>query len=169
MHYSLIGNSGSGKSTLAKQLAKEQGLEVLDLDQIAWEQHAPTTLRDTAIATKDVVSFCSAHPNWVVEGCYTRLIKATLSFEPELILLDPGERQCLSNCRNRTWEPSKYSSKAAQDENLDFLLDWVSSYYLRDGDLSYKEHLSLFNEYVGPKQRLTEWPLMHSVADGNIQ
>lgn len=33
----VIGNSGSGKSTHARTLAKEHGLEHLDLDSIMWE------------------------------------------------------------------------------------------------------------------------------------
>lgn len=154
MRYSLIGNSGSGKSTHARLLAKEHDLPVLDLDGIAWEPDAPTTLRAPGEASRDVAAFCRDHEGWVVEGCYADLIRATLPFEPELIFLDPGEAQCLSNCRGRPWEPSKYPSKAAQDENLDFLLGWVSAYYERDGDLSHKEHRALFDAYSGPKQRL---------------
>ena len=153
MRFSLIGNSGSGKSTYAKYLAGKHGLPVLDLDQIAWEPNAPTTLRSTDAASQDVRSFCEQNDNWIVEGCYANLLETTLSYQPELIFLDLGEAQCLANCKNRPWEPAKYSSKTAQDENLNFLLSWVSEYYHREGNLSHKGHLTLFNEYSGPKQR----------------
>ena len=152
MRFALIGNSGSGKTTHANSLAERHGLAVLDLDQVAWEPGAPTTLRDSQAASLDVRAFCTRHEHWVVEGCYADLIQATLAFEPELIFLDPGEAQCVANCRNRPWEPGKYSSKAAQDRNLEFLLNWVGDYYHRSGPLSHKGHLALFNGYAGPKQ-----------------
>lgn len=158
MRFALIGNSGSGKSTHARYLAEQHGLAVLDLDQVAWEPDAPTTLRDLAAASADVRAFCAQHDGWVVEGCYADLVQAALDDQPELIFLDPGEAQCLANCRNRPWEPTKYASKAAQDENLEFLLSWVSDYYQRDGQLSHQAHLALFNGYPGPRQRLLSLP-----------
>ncbi|MEM7099020.1 MAG: shikimate kinase [Pseudomonadota bacterium] len=158
MRFSLIGNSGSGKSTYAGDLAARYDLPILDLDQIAWEPNAPTTLRSAAAASLDVSVFCEANENWIVEGCYADLIDATLTYQPELIFLDPGEAQCVANCRNRPWEPSKYSSKVAQDENLNFLLSWVRGYYHRDGNLSHTGHLALFNGYPGSKQRLLKLP-----------
>lgn len=130
MRFSLIGNSGSGKSTYAKSLAERHGLSVLDLDQVAWEPDAPTTLRQSDAAAKDVRAFCQRDESWVVEGCYANLIEATLALNPVLIFLDPGVERCLSNCRNRPWEPTKYASKEAQDENLEFLLNWVTGFYV---------------------------------------
>ena len=158
MKYALIGNSGSGKSTYARFLSDKYDLPHLDLDQIAWEADAPTTLRPTAAAAEDVMSFCRAHEGWIVEGCYAELIQPALELNPHLLLLDPGEAQCLANCRNRPWEPSKYSSKAAQDKNLKFLLNWVSDYYGRDGQLSHAAHMALFDRYDGIKEHLTMQP-----------
>ncbi|MEM6710355.1 MAG: shikimate kinase [Pseudomonadota bacterium] len=160
MRFALLGNSGSGKSTYAKVLAAKHGIAILDLDldQIAWEPDAPTTLRSPQAAAEDVTAFCTSHEGWVVEGCYADLVRATLPFEPQLEFLDPGEAQCLANCLDRPWEPSKYASKAAQDENLEFLLTWVSAYYERDGDLSHQVHSALFDEYTGPKRRWVDRP-----------
>ncbi len=151
--FAIIGNSGSGKTTLARQLLVGQTSNILDLDTVAWASEAPTTLRDVDEATADIITFCTRHADWVVEGCYTELIRTTFEFTPTLIFLDPGVEVCLSHCKNRPWEPHKYASKAAQDQNLHFLLEWVKAYYTREGDLSFTAHSQLYNEYTGPKQR----------------
>ncbi len=152
----IIGNSGSGKSTLAKKLAGLEDSPVLDLDTIAWEKEQPTQLRPTKDAIRDVRGFCESSSAWVVEGCYAGLIGVTLEYKPELIFLDPGLDQCILNCRARPWEPHKYISKAEQDKNLSFLLEWVADYYSRGGDLSFQRHEQLFHEYKGAKQRRIE-------------
>lgn len=128
---------------------------MLDLDTVAWVPDAPTTLRPTEQAADDVQAFCRSHESWIVEGCYGELIRATLPFAPKLILLDPGLVQCLANCRARPWEPHKYASKAEQDKNLAFLLEWVEGYYSRCDDLSLQAHKTLFAEYDGEKTHQT--------------
>lgn len=152
----IIGNSGSGKTTLAKSLLGVASSDILDLDSIAWEKNAPTTLRALEDAEVDVRTFCDAHSDWVVEGCYAGLIRATFDFNPQLIFLDPGVEVCLTYCKNRPWEPHKYSSKAEQDKHLKFLLEWVEAYYSRDGDLSHVEHIALYDAYSGSKCRQTK-------------
>jgi len=155
--YAILGNSGSGKSTLARQLSRRDNVAVLDLDIVAWDPQARTTLRPVAQASRDIHDFCRANDaGWVVEGCYAQLIRSTFAFAPTLIFLDPGLAQCQVNCRRRPWEPHKYPSKQAQDENLQFLLDWVEDYYQRDGDLSHRAHAELFGDYAGQKMHLTD-------------
>jgi len=158
MRIAIIGNSGSGKSTLARRLAKVYATPVLDLDTVAWEPGEIARPRSPAEAAADVRSFCDSNEQWIVEGCYATLIEVALDYEPHLLFLDPGLEQCQENCKDRPWEPHKYSSKAQQDEKLTFLLSWVADYYARDDDLSYQGHQALFQSYTGPKQHLHELP-----------
>jgi adenylate kinase family enzyme len=158
----LIGNSGSGKSTLARWLAQRTGAPVLDLDTIAWEPEQIAVARPVAAAEADVRAYCGSRPSWIVEGCYANLVRVSLTFSPRLVFLNPGEAQCLANCRARPWEPHKYASRAEQDERLEFLLAWVSDYYHRDGDLSLSGHAALYADYAGPKHELTTAPMLES-------
>ncbi len=107
---------------------------------------------DNVAALADLNAFCKGSAGWVIEGCYSDLIAATLRWEPELIFMNPGEEVCLRHCRSRPWEPSKFASKAEQDEKLDFLLKWVSDYYTREGTMSLKGHRAVFDAYSGPKR-----------------
>lgn len=90
MGITIIGNSGSGKSTLAGRLAAESGASVLDLDTVAWEPGKIAVPRDADDAWTDVREFCASNERWIVEGCYASLAEASLSFEPNLLVLDPG-------------------------------------------------------------------------------
>jgi adenylate kinase family enzyme len=158
MRLAILGNSGSGKTTLARWAARVTGAAVLDLDSVAWEADRPAVPRSESEARADVLRFCRENGDWVAEGCYANLMEVALEFQPRLILLDPGEAQCLANCRARPWEPHKYRSKEEQDRNLAFLLSWVSEYYTRDGPLSLREHTRRFARYDGPKLELRELP-----------
>ncbi len=157
MRIAIIGNSGSGKSILARRLATGNATSILDLDTVVWAPERIAIARDPAAVHADIKQFCSAHAEWIVEGCYTDCIQATLRYRPELVFLDPGKEVCLENCRRRPWEPHKYASRADQDAMLDFLLGWVEEYYRRDDDRSLKAHQALFDEYRGPK-RLVRGP-----------
>jgi adenylate kinase family enzyme len=154
----VLGNSGSGKSTLARWLAGCAGAALLDLDTVAWQPGKIAVARSPADARADVRRFCEANHPWVVEGCYATLIAVALEFSPRLVFLNPGEAQCLANCRARPWESHKYASQAEQDERLSFLLSWVGEYYRRDGELSLAGHRSCFDHYDGLKRELTEQP-----------
>ena len=156
MRIAIFGNSGSGKSTLAHAFADNYGLRALDLDTVAWEPRKIAVPRWQETAIRDVTRFCNTHTDWVVEGCYDRLIAATLPHAPLLLFVEPGVEACLSNCRSRPWEPHKYASKHEQDVKLEFLLAWVAKYYTRQGDLSLAAHRSLFDAYRGPKRKLTK-------------
>ena len=139
---------------LAGQLGVALSLTALDLDTVAWEPGTIAVARTEQAATADVTAFCAAHDRWVVEGCYAGLVRHALEHSPILLFMDPGVDACLANCRDRPWEPHKYSSKDEQDEKLEFLLSWVREYYSRDGDLSLTAHQELFDAYRGPKLRL---------------
>jgi len=154
MRTAIIGNSGSGKSTLARMLTGDSNTPLLDLDTIVWEPNQIAVPRSPKAMLIDLERFCNSSSSWVVEGCYANCIQTTLQYGPELIFLDPGREACLSNCRNRPWEPHKYASKAEQDSKLEFLLRWVADYYEREGDMSHNAHRILFETYPGPKRHL---------------
>jgi len=152
----IIGNSGSGKSTLAHKLAKDSGAVILDIDTIVWESGKIAVPRTPEAAQGDLDAFCRTHTDWIAEGCYGDLAEYALRWKPELIFVNPGEAACLANCRARPWEPHKYASKADQDSKLEFLLQWVSDYYTRDGDMSLARHRALYDAYAGPKREITQ-------------
>ncbi|MEQ8857381.1 MAG: hypothetical protein RIC56_01920 [Pseudomonadales bacterium] len=164
MRIAILGNSGSGKSTLAQWLARRHGAPLLDLDSVAWEPGQIAVRRAAEAATREVRDFCELHRTWVLEGCYASLVEVALAFEPRLIFLNPGEAQCMENCRGRPWEPHKYPSKVEQDERLAFLLFWVADYYQRDGEMSLSGHATLFESYAGEKYELTARPELDDAA-----
>jgi adenylate kinase family enzyme len=155
MRIAIFGNSGSGKSTLAQAFSAIYGMRALDLDTVAWEPRKIAVPRGQETAIRDVTRFCKSQSDWVVEGCYGKLIEATLPHAPLLLFVEPGVEACLANCRSRPWEPHKYASKHEQDVKLEFLLAWVAKYYTRQGDLSLAAHQALFKAYRGPKRKLT--------------
>jgi adenylate kinase family enzyme len=158
MRIAIIGNSGSGKSMLAAWLANRTGATLLDLDTVAWVPNLIAVARPAEEAQSDVRAFCAAHTSWVVEGCYGNLVQASLQFAPRLLFLNPGEQQCLENCRARPWEAHKYASKQEQDQRLEFLLSWVSQYYTRSGEMSLTAHTACFNAYPGKREELRFLP-----------
>jgi adenylate kinase family enzyme len=158
MRIAIIGNSGSGKSTLARWFAERTGAVLLDLDTVAWVPGQIAVARAADEAENQVRAFCSGHDDWVVEGCYANLVNVALAFSPRLLFLNPGEEQCVANCRARPWEQHKYESKDDQDARLPFLLVWVAEYYRRTGEMSLAGHISCFAGYVGPKHELRVAP-----------
>lgn len=146
----IVGNSGAGKSTLADHLAREHGLERLDLDTIAWDPGPQR--RALAASQAELDAFCADHDAWVIEGCYADLAAHLLPRCTELIFLDPGLERCLAHNAGRPWEPHKYPSKEAQDANLAMLQEWVRSYYERGDVCSHAAHAALYASFTGAKR-----------------
>jgi adenylate kinase family enzyme len=147
----IFGNSGSGKSTLATGLAFKNQLAHLDLDTIAWKA-SKTPERQTIVeSSQSINDFLIAHDNWVIEGCYADLLEIVTPKADKVIFLNLPASACVENAKNRPWEPHKYESKEAQDENLDMLIDWISQYTSRNDTFSKVAHEKLFEEFQGKK------------------
>ncbi|MEM6545163.1 MAG: AAA family ATPase [Pseudomonadota bacterium] len=151
----IIGNSASGKSTLAKRLARTEALAHLDLDTLAWKPGLPPERRSLEDSRQDITGFLEDHSDWVIEGCYADLVELVLADAGELIFLDLPIETCIENAKRRPWEPHKYESKAAQDENLAMLLDWISQYGERSDTFSRAAHQKIYESYPGQKIRIT--------------
>ena len=147
----IFGNSASGKSTLAKNFSDTDELAHLDLDTLAWQPTSPPTRRLIAESARDIGAITTANVNWVIEGCYADLINILLPQASEIIFMDLPVELCISNARQRPWEPHKYASKAAQDANLAMLIDWISQYEARDDEFSYRSHTSLYENFQRKK------------------
>ncbi len=150
----IFGNSGSGKSTLAKGYVRDHALAHLDLDILAWQNSEPPIRRPVGDSAPEIGKFLAKHEGWVVEGCYSDLLKLALDGANEAILLNPGVETCIANCKKRPWEPHKYPSAAAQDKNLDMLLDWVRQYSTRRDEFSLVAHQKLFDGFAGKKTEI---------------
>jgi len=147
----IFGNSGSGKSTLAKRLSAQHGLKHLDLDLLAWDKERPTERRPLAESGKEIAEFIAENQGWVVEGCYSSLLSLVISQCNQVIFLNPGVDACVANCKNRPWEPHKYPTPEAQQENLAMLLQWVRQYPDRTDEFSLAAHQALFDQFSGKK------------------
>jgi adenylate kinase family enzyme len=129
----IFGNSGSGKSTLAKNICKSQGLAHLDLDSLAWEETTPPERKNLNTSKKEIDNFIKMNDSWVIEGCYTDLLELAKSYSSEVIFMNLPIEDCISNAKSRPWEPHKYESKQAQDENLDPATNSDQRQYDRSG------------------------------------
>src|SRR5687767_5001498 len=147
----IFGNSGSGKSTLAIALAKRHNAAHLDLDTIAWRADQPTVRADFADSRADLLTFIENNEIWIIEGCYSDLLREAANYCAELIFLNPGVEACAANCQSRPWEPHKYPTPETQDENLKMLIAWVREYETRADEFSLRAHRQLFNSFAGPK------------------
>ena len=157
MHRIIIfGNSGSGKSTLAKQLVAESGLVHLDLDILAWLPETPPQRAPLDESRIKIDSFVQSNTAWVIEGCYADLLELAASSANEAIFMDLSVEQCIDNARNRPWEPHKYASKQAQDQNLAMLIDWIREYTERTDEFSYVAHKRLYDSFTGKKECIHE-------------
>jgi len=147
----LFGNSGSGKSTLARHLCQHHGLAHLDLDTLAWQSTSPPRREALAVSGAALAEFTSTHRAWVIEGCYADLLELAAPEANEAIYLALPVADCIANARSRPWEPHKYSTKAAQDANLEMLLSWIGDYESRDDTFSALAHRQLFDAFDGRK------------------
>jgi adenylate kinase family enzyme len=160
----IFGNSGSGKSTLARRLSTAAGVPHLDLDTCAWEPAMPPTRRPLSESAREVTAFMDANARWVIEGCYSSLLAAPLSRCTLAIFLNPGVDACIANAEARPWELHKYSSKEAQDRNLEMLRGWIRDYEVRDDEFSLAAHRALFDGFAGNKIELSSREAIASFA-----
>lgn len=147
----IFGNSGSGKSTLAKALADHLQAPHFDLDVIAWKADQPGVRATHEESLRELMGFIEGSDSWIIEGCYSGLLREASAYCTEMIFLNPGIDICIENCRARPWEPHKYPSREAQDANLQMLVEWVGEYETREDEFSLREHLKLFNNFTGKK------------------
>ena len=147
----VFGNSGSGKSTYARALAAREGIPHLDLDAIVWEPGQIAVQRPRESVAASLRSFIDLHPAWVIEGCYSELVRAASAHCTQLVFLNPGIDVCLANNLRRPWEQHKYASLEAQNAMLSQLQEWVSGYTQRDDAWSYRAHREIFDAFTGPK------------------
>lgn len=151
----IFGNSGSGKSTLAKYMCKPDGLAHLDLDSLAWEDSLPPQRRNLDHAKKDILTFIETNDSWVIEGCYTDLLELVAIYSNEIIFMNLSVDDCILNAKSRPWEPHKYESKQAQDNNLAMLINWITQYKERNDTFSMAAHQQFFEQYNGSKRMIS--------------
>lgn len=151
----MFGNSSSGKSSLARKISKAEKMGHLDLDSIAWLRTTPPQRAQLGESVQKIRKFAQKNPSWVIEGCYLDLIELLAKQADEIIFMNLDADQCIENAKSRPWEPHKYPSKQAQDENLDMLIEWIREYYQRSGEFSHAAHLKFFEEFDGKKTMIT--------------
>lgn len=151
----LLGNAGSGKSTLARKLIKQEPAARLSLDEVAFVSGS-TERRPLRASIADVQAFIGENRNWIIEGCYSDIIEPVLSQCEVLYFLNPGVETCVSHCRSRPWEPEKFESREAQDENLQNLIEWVRSYETRSDEYGLNRHRTLFKSFSGKKREFND-------------
>ncbi|MBT8147408.1 MAG: shikimate kinase [Gammaproteobacteria bacterium] len=151
----VFGNSGSGKSTLAKLLSDSFGMEHLDLDTLAWLAGQPPQRRPLADSEMLIKNFAQGNESWVIEGCYADLLRLAADEAGEIAFLNLPVKDCVENARSRPFEPHKYSSEAAQNQNLAMLIRWIEDYPDRDDSCSLSAHRKFFDAFPGRKSVLT--------------
>ena len=151
----IFGNSGSGKSTLAKKLCVSANLSHLDLDTLAWRATAPPERKPVIESQSEIFRFINSNEEWVIEGCYSDLLEIALPFSSEIIFMNLPVELCIENAGKRPWEPHKYESKEAQDNNLEMLIGWISQYFERNDTFSEVAHRKLYEEYSRKKSAVT--------------
>ncbi len=154
----VFGNSAAGKTTLAGELRAKHGLAHLDLDTLAWENTTPPTRKPLEQSLRAMRTFLDTQANWVIEGCYSDLIRLVLAEATEIVFLNPGIDACVENCRNRPWEPHKYASPEQQNRNLAMLLAWIREYETRTDEFSLRSHRDLFTAFRGKKTEIKQNP-----------
>lgn len=155
MQIVIFGNSGSGKTTLSKKLKKKYDLSCLDLDTVAWKNADVPARAPLETGILKIKNFTKGKSGWVIEGCYEDLLRNALIDSSEIIFLNPGLEICVKNARNRKWEPHKYHSIEDQNKNLNMLIQWIQSYYIRNDEFSYNSHRKLFEGFPGNKKEIT--------------
>lgn len=150
----LLGNAGAGKSTLSRSLIAKHPAARLSLDEVAFQ--SGTERRPLQDSIRDVKRWIADNDRWIIEGCYADIIEPLLEHCDQLIFLNPGIDACISHCRSRPWEPEKFRSRQEQDDNLENLLQWVSSYESRTEEYGLARHRKLFDSFNFKKREYND-------------
>lgn len=140
---------------MAKELSVKYKLSHLDLDTLAWLPTSPPRRKSPCESEKEIVKFIKRNTGWIVEGCYSDLLEIAMRESDKIIYMNLSIEKCISNAKKRPWEPHKYTSKEAQDANLEMLINWISQYTERSDDFSKKSHEALYEQYKGLKEMIT--------------
>lgn len=151
----IFGNSGSGKSTLAKELSQGSRLAHLDLETLAWLPTPPPERSPVSDSKKETDVFLNTNSGRIIEGCYSDLLELVIPYASEIFFLNLPINDCIANAKNRPWEPHKYVSLEARNENLEMLVKCITQYGERQDTFSQSSHQLLFDAFVGEKTMYT--------------
>jgi len=150
MRIILLGNAGAGKTTMSRLLIQNKNVPRLSLDEIAWGNGSQR--RPYAESVQELEQFLAANEQWIIEGCYGDLIEFALPYCTELRFLNPGVEVCIEHCRQRPWEPEKFSCPEEQQSMLATLIQWVLEYETRNDEYGLKRHRRIFEMFDGQKK-----------------
>jgi adenylate kinase family enzyme len=99
MRILIIGYAGSGKSTLAKKLGKHYNINVLHLDNVAFNSDF-TNKKDEEM-TSLVKEFLDSNSSWVIDGNYTRICPEKFELADQIIFLNFNRVFCYFSALKR--------------------------------------------------------------------
>ena len=152
----IFGTGGAGKSVLAHHLAETRSLAFLELDMIAWVGIDPPRRFPLEESLQKIDAFMEQSSSWVMEGAYGDMIEYLLPHCDEVFFLNPGIEACITNAKNRPWEPHKFNSPEEQKRFLPTLVDWLRLYETRDDEYGLPRHRELFDAFKGKKTEHTD-------------
>ena len=154
----VVGNSGSGKSWLAERIADRMRSPYIDLDSIHWLPGGYNIARERDEAVQ-LLRDAVKPDRWVIEGIYGSLVTEISTNSTALIWLCFDEAECVENIRQRGIRRGGDAASFAA------LLDWASTYRIRQGASSYVGHQKLFEEYGADKQVLRSRDAVRTFLD----
>lgn len=94
----VLGCPGSGKSTFARKLRDAAGLPLIYLDSVWWLPDGTHITREEFDRRLDTLI---EGDRWIIEGDYSRTYEKRIAACDTVILLDPGEAECMRGIRER--------------------------------------------------------------------
>jgi adenylate kinase family enzyme len=96
----IVGTSGSGKSTVAKRIARDLGLERIELDALHWESG---WIEADAQILRARVDAATRGERWVVDGNYWQVRDLTWSRADTIVWLDLPRATVMKRVIARTY------------------------------------------------------------------